>query len=123
MNLNYDASIPASLQPLVLRRGQGERIEMHLRRDEEDRFTLFAFAGSGAQPERTQQQGPYHSAEQALGARRAIATALVRQGYAVSEVHDIWSLVAQRAMREVREAHARYKASYAFDPNDVYLDW
>lgn len=123
MNLHYDVSIPVNDQPLVLMRGEQERVEMHLRRDDEGLFALFAFAGTGLQPERTQQQGPYHSLDQALGARRAIAGALVRQGFEVSGAHEIWGLSAQRAIREVRRAHERYRASYKFDPKDVYLDW
>lgn len=123
MNLQYDVSIPVSDQPLVLRRGEQDRVEIHLRRDEGGRFALFAFAGSGLQPERTQQQGPYHSLQQALGARRAIAGALLRQGFAVSEAHEIWALTAQRAIREVCRQHERHRVSYQFDPKDVYLDW
>lgn len=123
MNFHYDVSIPACDRPLVLMRGRRDRVEMHLRRDEEGHFTLFAFAGANGHPERTQQQGPYHSLEQALGARRAIASALLRQGFQVSDAHAMWALAAQRGIREVRREHERYRASYRFDPKDVYLDW
>lgn len=125
MNLHYDVSIPAHDQPLVLFRGDRERVEMHLRRDEEERLTLLAFAGSGLHPEREQRQGPYLSPEQACAARRAIAGALINQGFRLADDREpaIWALQAQRVIKAIREAHERYKASYKFDPKDVYLDW
>lgn len=124
MLIDYDARISSDRRPLVLCRDDGQRVEMHLLRDEAECFALFAFAGDGERPQRQQQQGPYHSPEQALGARRAIATALLRQGYRpVPDEPAIWALAAQRAVRALREEHRRYWVSYRFDPKDVYLDW
>jgi hypothetical protein len=124
MQIIYDESIPANDQPLVMTRGDHERVEMHLRQDEQRHYTLFAFAGDHRRPARTQQQGPYHCLDQANGARRAIAAALRTQGYRVSDdVHPVWCLEAQRCINALRDAHEQFPVSYKFDPKDVYLDW
>lgn len=123
MQIYYDESIPANDQPLVMTRGDHERVEMHLRLDEQQHYTLFAYAGDHQRPARTQQQGPYHSLEQANGARRAIAAALRTQGYRLADSHPVWCLEAQRGINELREAHQQFAVNYKFDPNDVYLDW
>lgn len=124
MQIDYDRRISSDRGPLVLLGPEGERVEIHLRQDDEAHFALFAFAGSGAHPGRRRAQGPYHSLDQALGARRAIASALLRQGYApAGEELAIWALAAQAEVRTLRERHRQSRASYRFDPKDVYLDW
>ncbi len=123
MQIHYDESIPANDQPLVMTRGDHERVEMHLRLDEQHHYTLFAFAGNHQRPARIQQQGPYHCLEQANGARRAIASALRVQGYQLGDAYPVWCLEAQRGIKALREAHQQLPVSYKFDPKDVYLDW
>lgn len=123
MRLQYDPTIPSGSAPLILRCGP-RRVEIHLRRDEENLVALLAFAGEEGPPERTVIQGPFQSMEQAVGARRAIAAPLLERGFEVDrEVHPIWTLAAQRSINAVREGHRANVVNYRFDPKDVFLDW
>lgn len=124
MHLNYDKSIPANAEPLVLRSAAQERVEIHLRQDADGVVTLLAFAGRGDKPERSVPQGPYERVEQAIAAKRAIAAELLRHGYSLAtDVHPLWNLDAQRTINKIRSRKLASKASYAFDPKDVFLDW
>jgi len=124
MKLQYATSVPPDTAPLVLVNREGRRIEIHLRHDEAGLFTLLAFSGNGNWPERSTSQGPYYRIDQAAGARRAIASALMAQGYAVDEDgYPIWSLAAQRDINALCESHRQNPVDTRFDPKDVFLDW
>lgn len=123
MRIHYSLTVPPGSAPLVLKCG-ARRVELHLRRDEAGRVALIAFAGEEGLPERTIMQGPFQSVEEAGGARRAIATPLLEQGYCVDgDTHPIWTLAAQRSINAVREGHRANVVNYRFDPKDVFLDW
>ncbi|WP_341937280.1 PA4575 family protein [Marinimicrobium sp. C2-29] len=123
MRIQYSLTVPSGSAPLVLTSGP-RRVEIHLRHDEAGLFALIAFAGEEGPPERTIMQGPFQSLEEAVGARRAIATPLLEQGYCVdSDTYPIWTLAAQRSINAVREGHRANVVNYRFDPKDVFLDW
>jgi len=124
MKLQYAKAIPSDTAPLVLVNGEGRRVEIHLRHDEAGLFTLLAFSGDGNWPERSTSQGPYYRIDQASGARRAIASALMIQGYVVDEAgYAIWNLAAQRSINALCESHRQHPVDTRFDPKDVFLDW
>lgn len=110
---------------LILVSDLDQRIEMHIRRDEDGTTTLYAFSGAhGELPTRDIQQGPFQSHDQAVGARQAIAAELLASGFRVLH-HEppIWQLPLQRQLNEARQLREAAKVNYRFDPKDVYLDW
>ncbi|MCP8899296.1 hypothetical protein [Gilvimarinus xylanilyticus] len=117
------SDIPDTPDPLVLQYRE-RRVELHLRRDDDDIATLLAYAGSGPQPDKSSLQGPYQRLEQAIGARRAVARQLQNQGYEyLSDEHPMWSLRAQRDINAMRHIKSDSAVDYRFDPKDVFLDW
>ncbi|MDO3383654.1 hypothetical protein [Gilvimarinus algae] len=116
-------TIPDSAEPLVLEKNDW-RVEIHLRRDEDEIATLLAYAGREHTPERAMHQGPFQRIDQAIGARRAIVGAMLADGYRLLEEElPIWTLNAQRDINSIRERKELSSASYKFDPKDVFLDW
>lgn len=117
------SDIPDTADPLVLQYRE-RRVELHLRRDDNDIATLLAYAGSGPKPDKSSAQGPYQRLDQAIGARRAIARQLLNQGYEyLSDEHPMWSLRAQRDINAMRDIKSGSAVDYRFDPKDVFLDW
>ncbi|UTF59912.1 hypothetical protein [Gilvimarinus sp. DA14] len=117
------SDIPDTADALVLQFRE-RRVELHLRRDEDDIATLLAYAGVGPQPDKSNVQGPYQRLDQAIGARRAIARQLQSQGYEyLPDEYPQWSLQAQRDINAMRNIKSGSKVDYRFDPKDVFLDW
>lgn len=124
MKLNYGSSKLAhdlDLDVLILENARGWRIEMHLRRNEDESFTLVAMSGIRDKPaELSKLQGPYENRQQACAARRAIAIQLLEKGFAAQDNdHSIWSLQAQKAIQNVREQRTINRGNYDFHPDDV----
>ena len=124
MRLRYDQSTPGSPAPLVLLGPNGQRVEMHIRSETDRTSALIALSGNlGNLPEKDHQQGPFQSIAHAIGARRAIAAELLDLGFRLSDEHALWTLAAQRLVKQMRETKAASRADYRFHPRDVYLDW
>jgi hypothetical protein len=124
MRLRYDTAVSADAKPLVLIGPQETRVEIHLREEPDASASLLAFSGlAGGQPQKTVQQGPYQTLDQAIAAKRAIAAQLKDAGFAQSEQHPLWSLNAQRNINSQRVEKQRSAVDYRFDPKDVFLDW
>jgi len=101
-----------------------QRIELHIRSDEDGTVTLYAFSGPlEQQPDRHIQQGPFQRREQAVGARRAIAAELLAAGFRVDKGAAIWLLPLQRHLNAARQQRLASTVNCRFDPSDVYLDW
>ncbi|MCW8196669.1 hypothetical protein F6455_17895 [Proteobacteria bacterium 005FR1] len=126
MRLRYDKSITPDAKPLVLSGPEQLRVEIHIRRDPEDTFTLLAFSGpqDSGEPQKSLQQGPFHRLDQAIAAKRAIVAQLRDAGFEIADQqHAMWSMAAQRAVNASRKEKAEAVGDYRFDPKDVYLDW
>lgn len=99
------------------------RVEIHVRVDDDGITTMLAYSGTGQEPDRAMQQGPYQRLDEAIGARRAILIELIGQGYQISQdAVPIWSLQAQRDIKQMRTIKEASDASYSFDPKDVFFD-
>ncbi|WP_020208200.1 hypothetical protein [Gilvimarinus chinensis] len=117
--------IPNTPDPVVLTKNT-RRVELHLRRDEDNITTLLAYAGAASlsTPERATAQSPYQNMDQAIGARRAIIQQLLNGDFQLQrEGYPIWSLHAQRDIKQMRSLKVHSQVDYRFDPKDVFLDW
>lgn len=126
MRLYYDPSIPADSGPVVMLGPAGQRVEMHIREDEDGTATLIALSGpdSDTPPKGVRQQGPYHLRDQAVAARRAIAAQLKDTGFRhAQDEYPRWSLAVQRSVNDARKIRGESEGNYHFDPKDVFLDW
>lgn len=113
-----------SLRVLVMVRDE-RRVELHVKPIGEDTWALVALAGDpGYQPARHKCQGPYHDPAQAEAALRAVAVALLEQGYrVVREVHAIWTVQAQKVARAIRDRREANAGDYVFDPDQHEPIW
>jgi hypothetical protein len=113
-----------SLRILVMGR-DSKRIELHVRPVGESVWALVALSGDPSrQPGRNKCQGPYQSAQEAEGAMRAIAQALLEQGFTVERaVHPIWAVQAQRLARAIRDGREANTGDYLFDPDQHEPLW
>ena len=112
------------LRTLVLTRRE-RRVELHIKSVGGDTWALVAMSGPAVQhPERHRCQGPYHSAAQAEAALRGVAGALLGESYeAHPESHVVWSVVAQRLARSIREDRDANEGNYHFDPDQHEPIW
>ena len=123
MRLNYSLPLPDDKNPLVLLGANAARVEIHMRQEANGVTTLFAFAGCD-QIERKCAQGPYETRDQALAARKAIFAELVRTGFELAQSElPLWSLAAQREIKQMRVEKSQSTVDTRFDPKDVFLDW
>lgn len=123
MRLQYDKTPMDSRQPLVLTGVGGQRIEIHIKKNHSDSFTLISFAGdSGCSPNKERLLGGYQHRDQAVAAARAIVASLPAGVFRRSADEPRWSLEAQRIIRQMRLEQADNTGNYRFDPKDVYPD-
>lgn len=122
--LNYTDNTGSGMQPVVLVDQSGLRVECHLRAEEGASTTLLALSGRDGGVGKSKLQGPYETPAQAVAARKAIVAALVRSGFSLlPNEHPLWSMDAQRIIRQLRSVRANDSSRYKFDPKDVFLDW
>ncbi|GAB3110624.1 hypothetical protein G8770_20985 [Aestuariicella hydrocarbonica] len=119
MKLQYDSQ--PGTETLILENERLWRVEMFLKRNEDDTYSLVALSGINSRPaELTKLQGPYQILEQGVAARSAIARQLQNKGFSVQiDQHSIWQLQAQKAIQSVRQQRADSQGNYAFHPDDV----
>ncbi|WP_404365469.1 hypothetical protein [Marinobacter sp.] len=112
------------LRALVMTRDE-RRVELHIKNVGEDIWALVAMGGPAVQqPERHRCQGPYHSASQAEAALRGVAGSLLGAGFeARPEIHVVWSVVAQRLARSIRNDRDASEGDYRFDPDQHEPIW
>lgn len=106
------------LRTLVLTRYQ-RRVELHLKKIGDDSWALVALTGDGAgQADRSRCQGPYPSPERAEAALRSIIGSLLESGYQPLR-HEpvIWSVMAQRLARGLRDGPVSSPGKYLLDPD------
>lgn len=105
------------LRVLVMSRDE-RRVELHIKSLGDDTWALVAMIGSKThQPERHQCQGPYRSVAQAEAMLRGVAGSLLGKRYqAEPEAHVVWSVVAQRIARRIRQDRDAYPGGYRFAP-------
>ncbi len=105
------------LRALVLIR-QRRRLELHIKPVGEQAWALVAMSGEGEhQPDRQRCQGPYRSIAQAEAALRGAAGALLETGYqAQPDSHVVWSVVAQRLARGIRQDRDTNEGRYQCEP-------
>ena len=111
----------ADRETLILQNARGWRVEMQLRRNEDDSHTLIAMSGLSDKPaELSKLQGPYQTRDQGIAARAAIAIQLLRKEFQLHpEQHSIWSVQAQKAIQKVRSQRIASQGNYDFHPDDV----
>lgn len=124
MKLSYDTTkfnIDSSHEVLILENSRSWRIEMQMRRNEDQSYTLVALSGISSKPaELSKLQGPYQTRQQASAARNAIAIELLNKDFkALDNEHSIWSLQAQKAIQKVRQQRSENQVNYDFHPDDV----
>ncbi len=124
MKLSYKTpslTIDTRQQVLILKNSRNWRIEMQLRRNEDQSYTLVAMSGIGSKPaELSKLQGPYQTKQQASAARSAIAVQLLEKNFEVlNNEHSIWSLQAQKAIQKVRLQRQQSQGDFDFHPDDV----
>lgn len=118
MKLEYDPNPGSST--LVLENERRWRIEMYLKPNEDETYTLVAMSGIASQPaELSKLQGPYQTKEQGLAARSAIARQLHAKGFQTVKHHSIWQIQAQKAIQTVRKNRTTNQGNYDFHPDDV----
>lgn len=119
MKLHYDKTHHPDT--LVLENERHWRIEMQLKRNEDNTYTLIAMSGISGKPAAlTKLQGPYVNKDQGLAARSAIAAQLYPKGFnTITNSHSIWSLQAQKAIQNVRQQRTDSQGNYDFHPDDV----
>jgi len=99
------------------------RIELHIKSNGDDTYSLLCFSGlSTFQPAKQKLQGPYHRQQQAVASARAIITCLFEQGFVVVTEPVIWSLLAQQLANQQSAWHRQHQGKDDFDPNDVYFE-
>lgn len=113
-----------TLDCLVLTHAE-QRVEMHIRCDDDGLCTLYAFSGEASHfPGRHLQQGPFQRREEAVGSRRAVALSLIETGFHIAESQaPLWLIPLQREVNSARRQRQESRVDYRFDPKDVYLDW
>lgn len=111
----------ADRDTLILQNERGWRIEMQMRRNEDDSYTLVAMSGLNDKPaELSKLQGPYQTRDQGIAARTAIAIQLLRKDFQLqSQQHSIWAIQAQKAIQKVRSQRIASQGNYDFHPDDV----
>ena len=122
MRLRYDdCGEPAGRSAIImLRDASPSRTELHIKQRDNNTFMLVCLAGSKhSNPSKLRAQGPFHSAQQAQGARNAIMCALQKEGYTPASDLPCWELHAQAFANNCRETLALNKGDYDFDPKDV----
>lgn len=109
---------------LILGNDRHWRIEMYVFANDDASFSLVALAGRHSLlSEKIKVQGPYQDRREAMGARSAIASSLVSNGFSEAESGVAqWRIAAQRAIREVRDCHRSHSTDCRFNPDDVYFD-
>ncbi|WP_439135173.1 hypothetical protein [Pseudomaricurvus sp.] len=118
MKLEYDQNPDSSI--MVLENDRRWRIEMYLKANEDETYTLVAMSGIATQPaELSKLQGPYQTEEQAQAARSAIAKQLYAKGFQPLRQHSIWQIQAQKAIQNVRQTRKASQGDYRFHPDDV----
>lgn len=112
------------LRALVMTRGE-RRVELHIKPVGEDVWALVAMSGEDEhQPERHRCQGPYTSATQAEAALKGMAGSLLEAGYeAQPESHVVWSVMAQRLARDIRQDRKGREGNSPFDPDQHEPLW
>lgn len=123
MHLNY-ADNASDAEVVVFTSAQLWRIELYILANHDTTFTLVALAGQDCQSNcKLKLQGPYQDRREAVAARSAIASHILSDGLCLAKsAVPQWRLAAQRAIREVREAHRSHAIDCHFDPDDVYFD-
>jgi len=124
MKLSYKTpslKIDTNQNVLILENSRNWRIEIQLRRNEDQSYTLVAMSGIGGKPaELSKLQGPYQTRPQASAARSAIAVQLLEKDFVVlNNDHSIWSLQAQKAIQKVRLLRQQNQGDFDFHPDDV----
>lgn len=133
MLLHYPSSHTQMADVLVLENARGWRIEMYLKANQvpdsqalkpahsSSSYSLIALSGVSHLPaELNKAQGPYETREQASAARSAIAQQLLNKDFEVQhKAEGIWSLQAQKAIRQMRAERNQHQGNYHFHPDDV----
>ncbi len=110
-------------EALVLENQRHWRIEMVIKANEDESFSMVAQSGLKDKPaELNKLQGPYQTLDQALAARGAIAQQWVSKGFERVDVSPIWSLQAQAVIKRLRQERGDNTGNYSFDPSDVFFD-
>lgn len=118
MKLEYDQTPDTST--LVLENERQWRIEMFLKPNEDDTYTLVAMSGIATRPaELSKLQGPYQTKAQGQAARSAIAKQLQNKDFHILQQHSIWQVQAQKAIHTVRQTRTANQGNYDFHPDDV----
>lgn len=117
MKLHYFHG-PGPLRTLVLSR-QDRRVELHLKKVGDETWALVALTGArSGQPDRSRCQGPYPTPERAESALRSIIGSLLESGYQpLRQEPVIWSVMAQRLARGLRDGPVSSPGKYLFDPD------
>lgn len=124
MRLNFMGfQVPKDTRLLVARL-DNSRIEIHLKDNQDNTFTLISVTGDNKGAiQRSLRQGPYTTREQALAAMQAVCNELQRIGYAprVDET-SIWEIKVQQEINIIRQTKLENQANYKFHPSDVIFD-
>ncbi len=124
MKLSYGCSQTSrhpDQNPVILENERHWHIEMQLKRNEDETYTLIAMSGVRQRPaELSKLQGPYQTLQQGIAARSAIVEQLVTKGFSVlKDAHSIWAIQAQKAIQSVRRQRIDSQGNYDFHPDDV----
>lgn len=109
---------------IVLENNRHWRIELVIKANEDETCSLIAQSGINTQPaELNKLQGPYQTFDQAVAARTAIVDRLFDKGfYVLTNAIPIWTLQAQKAIRQLRKTRSQNSVDARFDPSDVIFD-
>jgi len=122
MYLTYPA-LPDT-DTLILENPRGWRVEMLIKGNGDQTFTLVAQSGISGEPALLNKlQGPFHSRDQAVAARAAISQQLLNKQFQLIEpAVPIWTLQAMKALKPIRQQHQTHNPSDRFRPEDVIFD-
>ena len=119
MKLQYPDNAKSTDRSVSLLRS-GQRVELWLLPNEDLTYSMVGISGTDeALPAKQKLQGPYHTRAQAIAARTAITQALENSGFHIDNGEPIWSLAAQKLIREIRSSRIASQGNYEFSPDDV----
>ena len=108
---------------IVLENNRHWRIELTIKANDDETCSLIAQSGINTQPaELNKLQGPYQTFDQAAAARIAIVDRLFDKGFYVLNRVPIWTLQAQRVIKQLRQTRSQNTTNVRFDPSDVIFD-
>lgn len=120
MKLSYPEKSVSTDKTLILENQESHRIELSILMNEDETYSLIGISGyQGSHQFKQKAQGPYHQRNQAIGARTAITQSLLSSGYQIKNNSSLWTLNAQRLIRELRKMRTEHTGDYEFSPDDV----